>query len=89
MAMATEKACDIVTIGVAKGTHSRAAVAASRSQVNKDVLVIGGGVAGIQAALDLADAGLKVTIVERETTIGGTMASSTRPSPPSTARRAS
>ena len=38
------------------------------------VLVIGGGIAGIQASLDLADAGAKVTLVEREPTIGGTMA---------------
>jgi heterodisulfide reductase subunit A2 len=38
------------------------------------VLVIGGGIAGIQASLDLANAGAHVIIVERETTIGGVMA---------------
>ncbi|MEK7766099.1 MAG: FAD-dependent oxidoreductase, partial [bacterium] len=38
------------------------------------VLVIGGGIAGIQAALDLADAGVKVILVERSSTIGGKMA---------------
>jgi heterodisulfide reductase subunit A len=38
------------------------------------VLVIGGGIAGIQAALDLADAGARVVLVEREATIGGIMA---------------
>lgn len=38
------------------------------------VLVIGGGVAGIQAALDLADAGIKVTLVEKKPCIGGRMA---------------
>ena len=38
------------------------------------VLVIGGGVAGIQAALDLADAGHKVYLVEKEPSIGGVMA---------------
>ncbi len=38
------------------------------------VLVIGGGVAGIQAALDLADIGLKVYLVEKEAVIGGRMA---------------
>ena len=37
-------------------------------------LVIGGGVAGIQAALDLADSGHQVYLVEREPSIGGIMA---------------
>ena len=37
------------------------------------VLVIGGGISGIQSALDLADAGFKVYIVERGPSIGGTM----------------
>jgi heterodisulfide reductase subunit A len=37
-------------------------------------LVIGGGIAGIQAALDIADAGFKVYLVEREPSIGGHMA---------------
>jgi heterodisulfide reductase subunit A len=38
------------------------------------VLVIGGGVAGIQASLDLAQMGIPVTLVERTPTIGGKMA---------------
>jgi heterodisulfide reductase subunit A2 len=38
------------------------------------VLVIGGGVAGVQAALDLADAGARVVLVERSPSLGGTMA---------------
>ncbi len=38
------------------------------------VLVIGGGIAGIQASLDLAEAGARVVLVEREATIGGVMA---------------
>ncbi len=38
------------------------------------VLVVGGGIAGIQAALDLADTGYLVYLVEREAAIGGTMA---------------
>jgi heterodisulfide reductase subunit A len=42
--------------------------------VNPDTLVIGGGIAGIQAALDLAEAGHQVYLVERESTIGGNMA---------------
>ncbi len=39
-----------------------------------DVLVIGGGIAGIQASLDMADAGYRVHLVEREPTVGGHMA---------------
>jgi heterodisulfide reductase subunit A len=42
--------------------------------VTRAALVIGGGVAGIQAALDLADAGIPVTLVERQPSIGGIMA---------------
>ncbi|MBI4491878.1 MAG: CoB--CoM heterodisulfide reductase iron-sulfur subunit A family protein, partial [Chloroflexi bacterium] len=42
--------------------------------MNNQVLVIGGGVAGVQAALDLAEAGAKVVLVERSPSLGGTMA---------------
>ena len=42
--------------------------------VTDAVLVIGGGVAGIQASLDLADAGHQVYLVEKEPSIGGIMA---------------
>ena len=42
--------------------------------VSKDVMVIGGGVAGIQASLDLANRGYKVYLVERTPSIGGRMA---------------
>ena len=38
------------------------------------VMVVGGGIAGIQSALDLADAGFKVYLVERQSAIGGKMA---------------
>lgn len=41
---------------------------------NKSVLVVGGGIAGMQAALDLADRGLTVYLVEKSPTIGGRMA---------------
>jgi len=41
--------------------------------MSDSVLVIGGGIAGIQASLDLADAGVRVILVEREATIGGIM----------------
>jgi heterodisulfide reductase subunit A len=39
-----------------------------------DVLVIGGGIAGIQAALDLAEMGIGVRMVEKSPSIGGVMA---------------
>jgi heterodisulfide reductase subunit A len=39
-----------------------------------DVLVVGGGISGIQAALDLGNAGFKVYLVEKEPSIGGHMA---------------
>ena len=42
--------------------------------MNRNVLVIGGGIAGIQSALDLAEMGFKVYMVERLPSIGGKMA---------------
>jgi heterodisulfide reductase subunit A len=42
--------------------------------VNKEILVIGGGIAGIQASLDLADMGVQVHLVEALPSIGGKMA---------------
>jgi heterodisulfide reductase subunit A2 len=39
-----------------------------------DVMVVGGGISGIQAALDLGNAGYKVYLVEKEPSIGGHMA---------------
>lgn len=42
--------------------------------MQKGVLVIGGGIAGMQAALDLANAQFQVYLVEREPSIGGKMA---------------
>lgn len=46
----------------------------SKIKEEKGVLVIGGGIAGIQAALDLANAQIKVYLVEKSPTIGGRMA---------------
>jgi heterodisulfide reductase subunit A len=70
---ATKKAEDLVSTAVAK-----ASLLKKRKQIEVPViqkaLVIGGGVAGIQAALDLADTGYKVYLVEREPSIGGRMA---------------
>ena len=45
-----------------------------RDNASPAALVIGGGIAGIQAALDIADAGFKVYLVERDPSIGGRMA---------------
>ena len=42
--------------------------------MSKDVLVIGGGIAGIQSSLDLGDMGIKVHLVEKLPSIGGKMA---------------
>lgn len=42
--------------------------------MNNDVLVLGGGIAGIQSALDLAEMGVQVHMVEKLPSIGGKMA---------------
>ena len=42
--------------------------------MNKRALVIGAGIAGIQAALDLANARIRVTLVEKSPSLGGRMA---------------
>ena len=47
----------------------------SSSGKRGSVLVVGGGIGGMQAALDLADSGFKVHLVQRESSIGGTMSS--------------
>jgi heterodisulfide reductase subunit A len=69
----TNKAVDLVRIAVEK-LRRDAPLFSSKFAINKRVLIIGGGVAGIQAALDCADGGLEVVLVERESTIGGKMA---------------
>jgi heterodisulfide reductase subunit A len=42
-------------------------------ELHVDAMVVGGGIAGMQSALDLADEGFKVALVEREASIGGKM----------------
>ena len=70
---ATAKAKDLVASAVA-----RARLLSAQEElvvpVTQRVLVIGGGVTGIEAALQLADAGHLVTLVEKEASIGGLMA---------------
>lgn len=70
---ATEKAKDLVRSGVARARLLEPQIEAE-VPVTKAALVIGGGVAGIQAALDLADGGHKVYLVEKEPSVGGIMA---------------
>lgn len=70
---ATRKAKDIVKIAVARARLLQP-LSESTIPVTDAALVIGGGVAGIQAALDLADAGHQVYLVEKEPSIGGIMA---------------
>ena len=69
---ATQKAKDLVKSGVARAHHLEA-LQGMKFSVTKAALVIGGGVAGIQAALDLAESGNEVFIVEREPSLGGVM----------------
>ncbi|MGP8337250.1 MAG: CoB-CoM heterodisulfide reductase HdrA2 [Methanosarcinaceae archaeon] len=71
--MATQKAFDLVKMGVARARLLEP-LKSKTIKINKDVLVIGGGVAGIEAALNLADSGFHVYMVEKESTIGGKMA---------------
>ena len=73
MATATEKAVILGRAAIAK-VHLNAPLTPGESPVTKRALVIGGGIAGIQTALDIADAGYEVDIVEKSPTIGGKMA---------------
>ncbi len=70
---ATEKAMDLVRNAVARARMLEPQMEAE-VPVTRTALVIGGGVAGIQSALDLADAGHQVYLVEKEPSIGGIMA---------------
>ena len=72
-AVGTEKAIILAKAAIAK-LNLNAPLQAGESKVVKRALVIGGGIAGIQTALDIAEAGYEVDIVEKEPTIGGKMA---------------
>jgi len=70
---ATEKAMDLVKMAVYRARLLYPLVEETLP-LTKKTLIIGGGIAGIQAALDLADNGFDVILVERGASIGGTMA---------------
>jgi len=70
---ATDKASKIVRSIVDKAIDN-APLNAIAVGVKKKCLVIGGGIAGIQAALDVANTGIPVTLIEKSPTIGGRMA---------------
>ena len=72
-AMATEKAKALVSAAVRKVYHHEP-MEMREVPVTAAVLVVGGGIAGIQAALEIADAGYQVYLVGREPSIGGHMA---------------
>ncbi len=71
--LATEKAKRLVRAAIFRVPH-QAPLEPRREPVTRAALVVGGGIAGIQAALSIADAGYQVYLVEREPSIGGRMA---------------
>jgi len=70
---ATEKAKRLVRAAVFRVAY-HVPLVPRKEPVTRAALVVGGGIAGIQAALSIADAGYPVYLVEREPTIGGRMA---------------
>ncbi len=70
---ATAKAETLVKMAISRVKHLEPLVE-EILPLTKKTLVIGGGIAGIQAALDLADSGYDVTLVEKSPSIGGMMA---------------
>ena len=69
---ATEKAEDLVRMAVAKARLMEP-LQRKALEFNHDALVIGGGLAGMTAALELADQGFQVSLVERQEQLGGNM----------------
>jgi heterodisulfide reductase subunit A-like polyferredoxin len=69
-AAATDKAKDLVRMAVARAALLKP-LTAKRITINKRALVIGGGVAGMTAALSLGDQGFEVLLVEKEPHLGG------------------
>lgn len=69
-ALATQKAKELVAAAVARASRLQS-LQERRAPVAQSGLVIGGGIAGMQAALDLAEAGFPVTLVEQTSELGG------------------
>jgi len=72
-ALATQKAISLTRAAIRR-VRSHQPLFSKEVEVTDGVLVIGGGIAGIQAALTVADAGTPVYLVEKDPTIGGHMA---------------
>ncbi len=72
-AAATRKAAAIIDTGLAKVQDSHS-IPTHKMAITQKALVIGGGVAGLTAALEMADSGIETIIVEREGFVGGHMA---------------
>jgi heterodisulfide reductase subunit A2 len=70
---ATRKAIEITKLAVAKVSRNKP-LAKTYISIEKKVLVIGGGISGIQSAIDISFADFPVVIVEKEPSIGGRMA---------------
>lgn len=70
--IATPKAIALVRAAVAKATLNSELIP-GQIDVTKRALIIGGGIAGIQTALDIAEAGYQVDIIEKSPSIGGKM----------------
>ncbi len=70
---ATRKAKELVAAAVARVAYHRE-LSSRKVGVHKSVMVVGGGIAGMQAALTAAESDFKVCLVERQPTIGGNMA---------------
>ena len=77
---ATRKAAEIITATLEK-VRKNESLEAIAMAINHKVLVIGGGIAGITASLDLADGGYEVILLEREPALGGHMAQLSRTFP--------
>ncbi len=71
--LGTQKALDLVRAGVLRARELEA-LESKKVDINKNVLIIGGGIAGITSSLQLAQSGYQVTLLERNPSIGGHMA---------------
>jgi len=71
--IATKKAATIIDTGIAKVRDSNP-ISTQGLPIAQRVMIVGGGVAGLTAALELADAGIETVVVEREGFLGGHMA---------------